>query len=843
MDAHLNRLTDALPGWRGRSSSARVIGILPGEGIGPEVLAVADDVLRAVSRRHGLDLDVRLGGPIGTSAEKTCGKPLSAEVEAFCASIFAAGGALLCGPGGSRFVYDLRARFGLFCKLIPVRPLAVLDDTGALRPAARADVDLVIVRENVSGCYFGKASRNVLPEGEEVCHTFRHRSDVVRRLVTVAAELAQRRRGGLTLVVKPSGLPEVSQLWQEQFHRAVKGRALATRILEVDNAGYQLIAAGQQFDVVVAPNLFGDILGDGAALLLGSRGLSYSGNFGAPGVAVYQTGHGAAWDLAGQDVANPLGQLFALAMMLRESFGLDDAAASVESAIVEVLRAGVRTVDLRAPGATIVGTREMGRHIAAAIEPALPCFTTAGAELSVPVAVVSGVAVSAPHLPTVERPNPSNWSETLAFVPLAGSEEVRAASSPAGRLTRDERAALLAAWADTLTTQAETLAQSISREVGKPLADARGEVRRAVGHIQTARQLLTTPHSQTIDADRRVSVRQRPQGVVAVITPWNNPVALAVGKIAPALALGNGVVWKPAVEAPRTALAVMDSLATAGVPPGLVNLVFGNARTAQLLIEQPTVDAVALTGSIAAGQSAAAQCLRLHKPLQAELGGNNSAIVWRATEALPLARAAFAFAGQRCTALRRFIVARPLLESFQEALVAATLSLRPATDIGPLISRTQRDSVLRVIEAAVQEGGRLLCGGTVPSELEAGCWLTPAVVTDMRPEAKIVQEETFGPVAVLLPADTFDEAIALANGVEQGLFGVLVGGDEAERRRYAESMRAGMLQFSAGPLDVHAAAPFGGWKASGIGPPEHGEWDRLFYARPQAVYGWLDGED
>lgn len=365
------RLTAALPGWtndaaRPNGPDARrfVIGVLPGEGVGPEGTAIATEVLRVVASRWDLDFDIRLGGVIGMAAERAHGLPLTAQVVGFCESIFADAGAILCGPGGGRFVYDLRARFDLFCKFTPVRPLPALSDAGVLRPEAVAGVDLIVVRENASGVYFGEGRRTP----ETATHTFRYHREEVRRIVAVAIRLAQQRRRKLALVVKPAAVREVSELWRDVFDELTRGQALDLSCLEVDNANYQLIANARAFDVVVAPNLFGDILSDGAALLLGSRGMSYSGNFGAPGIAVYQTGHGAAHDLAGQDVANPIGQILSAALLLRESFGLDAPAAAIEAAVARTLAAGLRTADIAAAGLPAVGTREMGRAIAAALE-------------------------------------------------------------------------------------------------------------------------------------------------------------------------------------------------------------------------------------------------------------------------------------------------------------------------------------------------------------------------------------------------------------------------------------------------------------------------------------------
>ena len=357
----------ALDGWGERPEQAgtRVIGVLPGEGIGPEAVAAALAVLDAVTRASSLRFEVRTGGAIGIEAERATGSVLSPEVVSFADGVFADRGALLCGPGGGRFVYELRSKFDLYCKIVPIQPLAVLGDTGVLRPEARRGVDILVVRENVGGLYLGEWSerrRGALLS--EAHHRFRYDADQVGRILRVAIELARRRQGRLGVVVKRGGLPTISRLWEERAERLNADVGLELEVLDVDNACYQIVADAGRFDVVAAPNLFGDVVADTAAVLLGSRGLSYSANFGAPRQAVYQTGHGAAYDLAGKDLSNPIGQILSLAMLLHESFGLGGVRRAIERAIEHTLAQGFRTPDIAAPHCKQVGTGELARRIA-----------------------------------------------------------------------------------------------------------------------------------------------------------------------------------------------------------------------------------------------------------------------------------------------------------------------------------------------------------------------------------------------------------------------------------------------------------------------------------------------
>jgi acyl-CoA reductase-like NAD-dependent aldehyde dehydrogenase len=275
--------------------------------------------------------------------------------------------------------------------------------------------------------------------------------------------------------------------------------------------------------------------------------------------------------------------------------------------------------------------------------------------------------------------------------------------------------------------------------------------------------------------------------------------------------------------------------------------VFGAADAVRAVCHDPHVAAVSITGSIATGRAVAAFVADAMKPLQAELGGNNAAVVLADADldrVVPdLVRAAFVFAGQRCTATRRFVVERPVAARFMALAVDAVRALvigdpdDPATEVGPLVSVEHRARVLATLARARADGARLLVGGTVPASLADGAWLAPALVADAAPESAIVQEETFGPVAVVQVADDLEHALVLANDVPHGLLQSVHTRDAAARARVLAAAEVGMVQLASGPLAVHPRAPFSAWKASGLGPPEHGVWDAWFYTRTQAIYG------
>jgi 3-isopropylmalate dehydrogenase len=367
----VSRWSDAVcRGANRRADEGRfLVGVLPGEGIGPEVTGAALSVLQAIEAVGHARFEVRAGGAIGREAELMSGRSLTEDVKAFCAGIFEQGGAILCGPGGSRFVYDMRRRFDLFCKLSPLKPLASLGGAGRLKAEFLEGVDVLIVRENVGGVYQGEWREADHELDGRVCeHSFRYTERQVQRLLGVAATLAARRRGKLAVVIKDGGIPTISGLWREVGKAAASAAGVEASFVDIDLAAYRLVQDPLSFDVIAASNLFGDVLADVGAALLASRGMSFSGNFAESGAAVYQTNHGSAVDLAGQDRANPIGQIASVAMMLRESCGLAREAAWIEDAVDHVLRLGLRTFDIAEPGTTVVGTTELGRRIAAEVE-------------------------------------------------------------------------------------------------------------------------------------------------------------------------------------------------------------------------------------------------------------------------------------------------------------------------------------------------------------------------------------------------------------------------------------------------------------------------------------------
>jgi 3-isopropylmalate dehydrogenase len=345
-----------------------LVGLVAGEGIGPELTRLARDVLAAIQAASPRRFTFELGGLIGADAVREHGVALTDEAVGFFERIFARGGAVLCGPGGHRFVYDLRRKLDLYCKVSPIQVDDELIPVSRLRPDLVRGLDMLVVRDNAGGIYQGSWNGGLDGDGRRFAtHSFSYAEPDIRRIVGVAARLAAGRGRRLHVVAKNGGVPTITDLWRDVADEVAREHDIEATLIDADLAAYQLIHSPRSFDVVVCPNMLGDILGDMMAVALGSRGLAYSGNFSDKGGAVYQTNHGSAYDLVGSDRANPVAHIYALAMMLRESFGLVDEARWVRDAVRAVWRSGRKTADVAGPGDTIVGSSELGARVADSI--------------------------------------------------------------------------------------------------------------------------------------------------------------------------------------------------------------------------------------------------------------------------------------------------------------------------------------------------------------------------------------------------------------------------------------------------------------------------------------------
>lgn len=389
------------------------------------------------------------------------------------------------------------------------------------------------------------------------------------------------------------------------------------------------------------------------------------------------------------------------------------------------------------------------------------------------------------------------------------------------------RAEVLYRFAELVRAHAEELALLEARNVGKPIADARWEAGHVAETIRYYAAAIDKFFGHTIPVKKGgldITIHV-PLGVVGLIVPWNFPMMIATWKLAPALACGNTVVLKPASLTPLTALRLGELALEAGVPPGVLNVVPGpGAEVGQRLVAHPDVAKIGFTGETATGRAIMATAAQHIKRIGLELGGKSPNIIFADVDLERVAREAansvFANAGQDCCARSRILVERSVHDQFLEAFVRVTENLivgdplEERTQMGPLISARQREISEGYIAAGESEGARRVCGGQrLP---RPGFFLTPAILDGGRPGMRVVEEEIFGPVAVVMTFDTEEEAVELANGTIYGLSGSLWTNDVKRALRVAQALRTGVLSVNSSS-SVHLQAPFGGMKQSGIG--------------------------
>ena len=428
--------------------------------------------------------------------------------------------------------------------------------------------------------------------------------------------------------------------------------------------------------------------------------------------------------------------------------------------------------------------------------------------------------------------------EVLAQVPRCGPAETRraieaaAAAQPAWRAEpAPRRAAVLRRFFDLVRDHTDDLAMLITREQGKPLGEARGEIGYAAGFLEWFAEEARRVYGETIPApraDARIVVLREPIGVGAGITPWNFPAAMIARKIAPALAVGCAMVVKPAEATPLTALALGELAARAGLPAGLLSVVTGDAEDAPRiggeLTANPLVRALSFTGSTAVGKQLMAQCSETVKRVSLELGGNAPFLVFDDADLAAAVEGAMASkfrnAGQTCVCANRILVQDGIYERFVAALaeriraLVVAPGLEPDAQIGPLIDGDGFAKVERHVADATRRGARVEVGGR--PHARGGTFYEPTLLTGITPEMELAQQETFGPVAGLLRFRNEDEAVRIANDTPAGLAAYFYARDAARIWRVGEALEYGMVGINTGMVSTEVA-PFGGMKESGIG--------------------------
>ena len=456
---------------------------------------------------------------------------------------------------------------------------------------------------------------------------------------------------------------------------------------------------------------------------------------------------------------------------------------------------------------------------------------------------------------TYEKRNPARPDEVVGEFPSSTREDVDQAVQAAedaragwagGPIAK--RAAVLTAAAGLIEERAEAIAQDMTREMGKPLREARMEAARAAQILRYSAGEAFRPvgelYEQSVTGGPVYTVH-RPVGVVGLITPWNFPAAIPVWKLAPALVYGNAIVLKLAQDAPLTGLHIARALDDAGIPAGVLNVVIGRgSEVGAPLVEHPGVRAISFTGSVPVGEGIREQAGRLGKRAQLELGGHNPLIVMADADLSRAAEAAYAgafwSAGQKCTATRRIYVEEPAYDAFREAFLARIRSGRvgdpadPETEVGPLVNEHAMDDVLGAIERGRSEGGSVLAGGERADD--DAYLVSPTVFEDVADDAMLSCEEVFGPVTSLYRFADLGDAIARANAVEFGLSAAIFTSDLGATQRFVRELEAGILHVNSQTAGADVHVPFGGVKGSGFGPHEQGRAAREFYTEVVTVY-------
>lgn len=453
--------------------------------------------------------------------------------------------------------------------------------------------------------------------------------------------------------------------------------------------------------------------------------------------------------------------------------------------------------------------------------------------------------------------NPSNVADVVGDYARADEAQVRAAIAAAraafpgwARGSIQARADMLDKIGNEILARKDELGTLLAREEGKTKPEAVGEATRAGYLFKFFAGEVVRQSGELVPSVRpgvKVEITREPVGVVGIITPWNFPIAIPAWKIAPALAYGNCVVFKPADLVPGCAWALADIIARAGIPAGVFNLVMGRGSVVgEALSSSPEVDAVSFTGSVATGKRVAQNCAARLAKVQLEMGGKNPQVVLDDADldtAVNVSlQSAFFSTGQRCTAASRLIVTEGIHDKFVSALTSKMKNLKiddalkDGTDIGPVVDPSQLEQDLKYIELGKKEGAKLAAGGQRLKRAAEGYYLEPALFVDTKPEMTINREEIFGPVASVIRVKSYEEALAVANDTAFGLSSGIATTSLKHAEHFKRNSAAGMVMVNLPTAGVDYHVPFGGRKGSSYGPREQGRYAVEFYTVVKTSY-------
>jgi aldehyde dehydrogenase (NAD+) len=458
---------------------------------------------------------------------------------------------------------------------------------------------------------------------------------------------------------------------------------------------------------------------------------------------------------------------------------------------------------------------------------------------------------------SIENRNPSDEADLIGHYAQASDKEVSLALESAADAQRnwartglEKRYSVLMAIGNELDVRCHELGALLSREEGKPLLEGIGEVRRAGQFFTYFAAEALRQIGDCADSVRdgvEIDVRREPLGVVAVISPWNFPIATASWKIAPALAYGNSVIWKPANLTPATAWALTEIISRLDIPKGLVNLLMGSgSEIGTKLVESSCIQGITFTGSLAVGKRVAETAVKNLTKLQLEMGSKNPLLIMDDADlamAVEIAVAsAFGGSGQKCTAASRIIVHSRVYDEFVDRFVTATKALRvghaldPETQMGPVVSAGQLAENLDFIRLARSEGTEVACGGERLELPKTGYYMSPSVLLNTRNDMRVNREEMFAPITCVMKSDSYENALSIGNDTPFGLTAGIVTRSLARASHFRRHSKTGcvMVNLPTAGTDYHV--PFGGYGASSYGPREQGRYAAEFYTHVKTSY-------
>jgi alpha-ketoglutaric semialdehyde dehydrogenase len=473
--------------------------------------------------------------------------------------------------------------------------------------------------------------------------------------------------------------------------------------------------------------------------------------------------------------------------------------------------------------------------------------------------LINGKWVDAKSGRTYENRNPANWEEVVGVFPKSGKEDVdeavkaaRAAYDKWRLVPPPKRGDIMRKVGDILVARKHDIAREMTREMGKVMAETLGDVQEGIdtAYYASSEGRRLFGHTVPSELPNKFAMAIRvPIGVAGIITPWNFPMAIPTWKMFPAIVSGNTVLFKPATDTPKTALTLVEIMMEAGIPEGVVNLVFGGgSEVGNAIVTHPDVDLISFTGSTGVGKQLSRDASDTLKRVSLELGGKNAQIVMDDAD-LSLALdgiiwGAFGTTGQRCTATSRLILHEKIYDRFMTMLVDRATKLKigdgllPETEVGPCVNESQRKVVQSYVEIGQNEGATLVAGGSIASGngLSKGWFYEPTVFADVKPTMRIAKEEIFGPVLSVIRTRSLEESISVMNDTMYGLSSSIYTRDVNKAFVAIRDIKAGITYINVPTIGAEAHLPFGGVKQTGNGHREGGWTVYDFYTEWKAVY-------